>query len=100
MVLYLSHCVVVEGAELQQLTREALDLSLMKKMKLSDQLGQVNIQLPYKGIFETGGKNDLIVSSWSTGQGMWLIDWFLVFNATFSKYFSYIMAISFSGGRS
>jgi hypothetical protein len=57
----------VEGAELQQLTREALDLSLMKKMKLSDQLGQVNIQLPYKGIFffETGGKNeiDLIVSS-------------------------------------
>ena len=50
MVLYLSHCVVVEDAELQQLTREALDLSLMKKMKLSDQLGQVNIQLPYKGI--------------------------------------------------
>ena len=25
---------------------------------------------------------------------------FLVFNATFSKYFSYILAISFSGGRS
>ena len=30
----------------------------------------------------------------------WLIDWFLVFNATFSKYFSYILATSFSGGRS
>ena len=26
--------------------------------------------------------------------------WFLVFNATFSKHFSYILVISFSGGRS
>ena len=30
----------------------------------------------------------------------WLIDWFLVFNAIFQQYYSYIMATSFSGGRS
>ena len=30
----------------------------------------------------------------------WLIDWFLVFTATFQQYFSYMMATSFNGGRS